>query len=271
MVRRSFEAFTGGHIEPALAIFSADVEWHTAADAPDAQVYRGHEGIRRLISACTSVRTCAVAEFGATALPVGARVPDPGAGAPYPALSPAVEDDGSSASDARAGPEPSSATSGSLSPASRSLSTLGDSGRGALAVPWFSGPSGRGPCSPARTCSNVAPCGSAMAVIRTQGASEGGTITVPPSSTGLRGGGVGVADREDHAPMRRRVGLVVRDLADARDHVLEPLRSTRLRHLASQVGVGALEESPKPSASSMPSALLAVTVPTVAFVDSLST
>jgi len=30
---------------------------------------------------------------------------------------------------------------------------------------------------------NVAPCGSAMTVIRTEGASEGGTIAVPPSST----------------------------------------------------------------------------------------
>src|SRR5262245_19717313 len=32
---------------------------------------------------------------------------------------------------------------------------------------------------------NIAPCGSVMMVIRTQGASKGGTITLPPSSVAL--------------------------------------------------------------------------------------
>src|SRR6266511_3852929 len=59
---------------------------------------------------------------------------------------------------------------------------------------------------------------------------------------GLRGGGVGVVDRKGHAPMRRRVGLVVRDRIDGANDVLEPLWRVRLRHLLAEVGVVALEK-----------------------------
>ena len=77
---------------------------------------------------------------------------------------------------------------------------------------------------------NVAPCGSAITAIRTQGASNGGTSTVPPSSVGLRGDRVGVVDRERHAPVRRRVGLVGRDRVERRHHVLEAARGAHLLH-----------------------------------------
>lgn len=51
IVRRSFGSFTSGDVEAALSIFDADVEWRTAADEPDTQVYRGHDGVRRLVEA----------------------------------------------------------------------------------------------------------------------------------------------------------------------------------------------------------------------------
>ena len=83
---------------------------------------------------------------------------------------------------------------------------------------------------------NVAPCGSLMTVIRTQGASKGGTTTLPPSSVTF----AAVASSnhpEGHAPMRRRVGLVVRDQVDAGDDVLEALGAADLRHLLAEPGL----------------------------------
>jgi hypothetical protein len=50
VVRRAFESFARGDVEAALSIYDPDVEWQTAADEPDTQVYRGADGIRRLIS-----------------------------------------------------------------------------------------------------------------------------------------------------------------------------------------------------------------------------
>jgi hypothetical protein len=77
------------------------------------------------------------------------------------------------------------------------------------------------------------PCGSPMTVMRIvcvsvdQGASNGQTITPSAELGGLRGCGVGVGGGEGHAPVWRRVGLVVRDRNDVPDNVLEPVgRST---------------------------------------------
>jgi ketosteroid isomerase-like protein len=51
VIRSGLGSFMSGEVEAALSIFDADVEWHTAADEPDTQVYRGHDGVRRLVEA----------------------------------------------------------------------------------------------------------------------------------------------------------------------------------------------------------------------------
>jgi hypothetical protein len=88
---------------------------------------------------------------------------------------------------------------------------------------------------------NVAPCGSAMTAIRTQGASNGGTITAPPSSIAF----AAVASASSTAKVTFQcagvsgwssvIGLIV-----ATD-VLEPVRRARRGHLLPEVGVVALE------------------------------
>jgi ketosteroid isomerase-like protein len=47
MVRRSMEAFARGDLDAFLAAVDPDTEWRTAADEPNPQTYRGHDGIRR--------------------------------------------------------------------------------------------------------------------------------------------------------------------------------------------------------------------------------
>jgi uncharacterized protein len=47
IVRRSFEAFARGDLDAAFAEYDPGVEWCTARDEPDQQVYRGIEGLRR--------------------------------------------------------------------------------------------------------------------------------------------------------------------------------------------------------------------------------
>jgi ketosteroid isomerase-like protein len=47
IVRRSFEAFARGELDPFLAADEPDIEWRTAADEPNPQTYRGSEGLRR--------------------------------------------------------------------------------------------------------------------------------------------------------------------------------------------------------------------------------
>jgi ketosteroid isomerase-like protein len=51
VVRRSYEAFSRGDFDAALADYDPAVEWHMAEDEPDAQVHRGHDGIRRMVVA----------------------------------------------------------------------------------------------------------------------------------------------------------------------------------------------------------------------------
>ena len=48
LVRRGYEHFaqTG---EPDTSIYSPDIEWHSAAEDPYAEPFRGVEGVRRLI------------------------------------------------------------------------------------------------------------------------------------------------------------------------------------------------------------------------------
>jgi ketosteroid isomerase-like protein len=47
MVRRSMEAFSRGDLDAFLAAVDPDTEWRTAADEPNPQTYRGHDGMRR--------------------------------------------------------------------------------------------------------------------------------------------------------------------------------------------------------------------------------
>jgi uncharacterized protein len=47
IVRRSMEAFARGDLDAFLADHDTDTEWRTAADEPNPETYRGHEGVRR--------------------------------------------------------------------------------------------------------------------------------------------------------------------------------------------------------------------------------
>jgi ketosteroid isomerase-like protein len=49
VVRRSMDAFRSGDVATSIAAFSAEVEWHTAADEPDPTTYRGTDGLVALI------------------------------------------------------------------------------------------------------------------------------------------------------------------------------------------------------------------------------
>ena len=49
LVRRSLQAFGRGDFDAAFAAHDAETEWHTAADEPDPQVYRGIAGLDRLV------------------------------------------------------------------------------------------------------------------------------------------------------------------------------------------------------------------------------
>jgi ketosteroid isomerase-like protein len=48
LVRRSMEAFARGDLDAFLAAHDPETEWRTAADEPNPETYRGHEGLRRL-------------------------------------------------------------------------------------------------------------------------------------------------------------------------------------------------------------------------------
>jgi ketosteroid isomerase-like protein len=50
VVRRSFEALSRGDFEAAFAEHAPETEWRTASDEPDAQTYKGIEGLRRLVA-----------------------------------------------------------------------------------------------------------------------------------------------------------------------------------------------------------------------------
>jgi ketosteroid isomerase-like protein len=48
LVRRSFEAHARGGIEAALPFYAADFTWHAGPNWLEDDVYRGHDGARRL-------------------------------------------------------------------------------------------------------------------------------------------------------------------------------------------------------------------------------
>jgi uncharacterized protein len=50
IARQMYDAFNRGDVDGCLSAISADVEWHEAATLFDRGVYRGHDGIRRLIA-----------------------------------------------------------------------------------------------------------------------------------------------------------------------------------------------------------------------------
>jgi ketosteroid isomerase-like protein len=50
VVRRSFQALSRGDFEAAFAEHACDTEWRTASDEPDAQTYKGIDGLRRLVA-----------------------------------------------------------------------------------------------------------------------------------------------------------------------------------------------------------------------------
>jgi ketosteroid isomerase-like protein len=55
-VRRGVEAFIDGRLDEAVVIYHPDVEWHTAADEPDAfRPYRGLQGLAQLVETWSDI------------------------------------------------------------------------------------------------------------------------------------------------------------------------------------------------------------------------
>jgi ketosteroid isomerase-like protein len=50
VVRAAFEAWEGAGMDSILQFLAPEIEWKVRTDLPDAQLYRGHEGIRELMS-----------------------------------------------------------------------------------------------------------------------------------------------------------------------------------------------------------------------------
>ena len=50
IIRAAFEAWEGAGMVAVLDFLAPDIEWKVRVDLPDAQLYRGHEGIRELMS-----------------------------------------------------------------------------------------------------------------------------------------------------------------------------------------------------------------------------
>jgi ketosteroid isomerase-like protein len=56
IVRRGVKAFIDGRLDEAVVIYHPDVEWHTAADEPDAfRPYRGLEGLAQLVETWSDI------------------------------------------------------------------------------------------------------------------------------------------------------------------------------------------------------------------------
>jgi ketosteroid isomerase-like protein len=53
LVRQGFHALRVGDIEAFLSFFPTDVVWHPFVEWPDDPVYRGYDGVRKLIAAWT--------------------------------------------------------------------------------------------------------------------------------------------------------------------------------------------------------------------------
>ena len=50
LVRAGFAAFAEGGNESVFEFLAEDVEWRVRADLPDADIYRGHDGVRQLFA-----------------------------------------------------------------------------------------------------------------------------------------------------------------------------------------------------------------------------
>jgi ketosteroid isomerase-like protein len=50
IIRAAFEAWEGAGMVAVLDFLAFEIEWKVRVDLPDAQLYRGHEGIRELMS-----------------------------------------------------------------------------------------------------------------------------------------------------------------------------------------------------------------------------
>jgi ketosteroid isomerase-like protein len=50
IVRRAYETLAREGGEAALAFLAPEVEWHVRPDLPDSDIYRGHDGMRRLFA-----------------------------------------------------------------------------------------------------------------------------------------------------------------------------------------------------------------------------
>ena len=48
VIRRSLEAFQQGGLDASLRFYDPEVTWEEAQDEPEAETYRGHDGIRAL-------------------------------------------------------------------------------------------------------------------------------------------------------------------------------------------------------------------------------
>jgi ketosteroid isomerase-like protein len=48
IIRRSLEAFQQGGLDASLRFYDPEVTWEEAQDEPEAETYRGHDGIRAL-------------------------------------------------------------------------------------------------------------------------------------------------------------------------------------------------------------------------------
>jgi uncharacterized protein len=49
IVQRALEAFERGGLDATLRFYDAEVTWQEAEDEPEAETYRGHDGLRALV------------------------------------------------------------------------------------------------------------------------------------------------------------------------------------------------------------------------------
>src|SRR5436309_7144032 len=49
IVRRALEAFAQGGLDATLRFYDPEVTWEEALDEPEAETYRGHDGLRALV------------------------------------------------------------------------------------------------------------------------------------------------------------------------------------------------------------------------------
>jgi ketosteroid isomerase-like protein len=55
IIRDAFDAIQSPGAEPVFAFLAPDIEWEVRPDLPDAGIYEGHDGVRKLFSRFTDV------------------------------------------------------------------------------------------------------------------------------------------------------------------------------------------------------------------------